>query len=360
VQEAIEDAKEAREKHAEERAKQQEMLEALQHTAVESAAQLRLLEAEMAHTDSAYAESVRETERAEEALGMQRKELEALATAMLKFARTPPEVVLAMPGESDTAIRAAAVLDTLVEELHTQSDDLHDKLAELAVRRQEQSRVKEKVEEEVAELKKQQERLSEDLNKRQALFRSLNEELATQEAKLAKLSAQSTSLMDLIANLEKEREAAEKAEAARPSPPKAGRRLPLTSEAFLDRKGKLLLPVSGKKLTGFGATDSSGRTSKGVSFRVPRKGRVVAPFQGEVVYTGPFMSYGKIVILRHSDAYHTLIAGLDRIEVASGQFVLEGEPLGAMGGGESGSAVAYLELRKHSKPMDPSGWFAGL
>jgi septal ring factor EnvC (AmiA/AmiB activator) len=61
-----------------------------------------------------------------------------------------------------------------------------------------------------------------------------------------------------------------------------------------------------------------------------------------------------MVIIRHSDGYHTMLAGLDEIDCKPGQFVLEGEPVGSMGGGTD--TRLYMELREDGKPVDPAGW----
>ena len=62
-----------------------------------------------------------------------------------------------------------------------------------------------------------------------------------------------------------------------------------------------------------------------------------------------------------------LLAGMERISVDSGQFVVTGEPVAVMGGGaqsavaKAGGAnqpVLYVEFRKDGKPVDPGPWWA--
>jgi septal ring factor EnvC (AmiA/AmiB activator) len=62
-----------------------------------------------------------------------------------------------------------------------------------------------------------------------------------------------------------------------------------------------------------------------------------------------------------------LLAGMERISVDLGQFVVTGEPVAVMGGGAQ-SAVAtaggasqpvlYVEFRKDGVPVDPGPWWA--
>jgi septal ring factor EnvC (AmiA/AmiB activator) len=73
------------------------------------------------------------------------------------------------------------------------------------------------------------------------------------------------------------------------------------------------------------------------------------------------------LILNAGGGYHVLLAGMDRISVDLGQFVLTGEPVAAMSGGSQVSAtvgtgpkppVLYVEFRKDGTPIDPSPWWA--
>ena len=64
------------------------------------------------------------------------------------------------------------------------------------------------------------------------------------------------------------------------------------------------------------------------------------------------------MIIEHTDGYHSLIAGLARIDVVNRQWVLAGEPVGIVGTTESPGARLYLELRQGGRPIDPQPWLA--
>jgi septal ring factor EnvC (AmiA/AmiB activator) len=73
------------------------------------------------------------------------------------------------------------------------------------------------------------------------------------------------------------------------------------------------------------------------------------------------------LILNAGGGYHVLLAGMERISVDLGQFVLTGEPVAVMGGPAQVSAamttgskqpVLYVEFRKDGAPIDPSPWWA--
>ena len=96
-----------------------------------------------------------------------------------------------------------------------------------------------------------------------------------------------------------------------------------------------------------------------------------------MVYAGPFRNYGQVLILNGGGGYHVVLAGMDRISVNVGQFVLTGEPVAVMGttplgakpsgnGSQSATTLAsssdksvlYVEFRKDGTPIDPSPWWA--
>ncbi|NDW03010.1 peptidoglycan DD-metalloendopeptidase family protein [Jiella sp. 40Bstr34] len=137
--------------------------------------------------------------------------------------------------------------------------------------------------------------------------------------------------------------------------------------AFSTLKARLSKPVLGRQIIGFGEKDDIGRSSTGVSFASRAGDVVVAPADSRVLYAGIFRSYGELLILDAGDGYHIVLAGMDRIDVSSGQFVSAGEPVALMGAqrvasvqvAEFGAAepALYVEFRKDGKPVDPSPWW---
>jgi septal ring factor EnvC (AmiA/AmiB activator) len=137
--------------------------------------------------------------------------------------------------------------------------------------------------------------------------------------------------------------------------------------AFQATRGHLRLPVNGVRIREFGASDGVGGTQRGLSIAAHAGAAITAPCDGWVVYAGPFRSYGQLLILNAGGGYHVLLAGMERISVDLGQFVLTGEPVAVMGGGSQVSSaiatgakqpVLYVEFRKDGTPIDPSPWWA--
>jgi septal ring factor EnvC (AmiA/AmiB activator) len=124
---------------------------------------------------------------------------------------------------------------------------------------------------------------------------------------------------------------------------------------FAQARGALVVPVVGALIGRYGSADPQGGVSRGLTFATRPGAEVVAPYDGRVVFAGPFRGYGQILIIGHGDGYHSLLAGLDRIESSVGQWLMAGEPVGTMAGGVDKPRL-YLELRHNNQPINPLPW----
>ena len=137
---------------------------------------------------------------------------------------------------------------------------------------------------------------------------------------------------------------------------------------FADAKGLLPMPANGRLIRAFGEADGLGGTAQGISLATRASAQVSSPSDGWVVYAGPFRSYGQLLIINAGDGYHVLLAGMERIDVRLGQFVLAGEPVAAMASQRLASVgakdvgisqpVLYIEFRKDGTSIDPAPWWA--
>ena len=130
-------------------------------------------------------------------------------------------------------------------------------------------------------------------------------------------------------------------------------------------KGALVMaPVAGRMVQQWGAHTDAG-PAHGVTYAPPALAVVTAPCRGQVDFAGPFRSYGHMVILDCGHGYRFVLAGLDRLDVAIGQTLRTGAPLGRMPDwpapdGEAGSGMGrpalYVQLRHGSEAVDPRGF----
>jgi len=110
-----------------------------------------------------------------------------------------------------------------------------------------------------------------------------------------------------------------------------------------------ILPVAGRLLSGFGEAGATG-PAHGVTLAPAGGAQAVAPAAGRIAFAGPYNGYAHIVIIAHDDGWSSLITGLGRIDVAVGETVVQGAPLGVA---EPGHPRVMVELRKDGSPVNP-------
>jgi septal ring factor EnvC (AmiA/AmiB activator) len=68
-----------------------------------------------------------------------------------------------------------------------------------------------------------------------------------------------------------------------------------------------------------------------------------------------------MVIIEHKGGYHSLVAGLEKIDTVVGQSVMAGEPLGLLHYPKAQEKpVLYYELRYNGKAVNPARKISGL
>ena len=115
----------------------------------------------------------------------------------------------------------------------------------------------------------------------------------------------------------------------------------------------LSLPANGVITQHFGDTSISGAHAKGIIIKTRPNAQITVPFDGIVLFAGPFQNYGRLLIVDHGDEYLTVLAGMDSINASVGQELLAWEPVGAMG---NSYTDLYLEIRVQGTPEDPEDW----
>ena len=93
----------------------------------------------------------------------------------------------------------------------------------------------------------------------------------------------------------------------------------------------------------------------GLNFVTSSGAAVVAPADSHVLFAGPYRKTGQVLILETAGGYDLVLAGLDRIDVRSGDRLLAGEPVGRMPRGKNGAKL-YFELRQNGKSVSPAAW----
>jgi murein hydrolase activator len=271
----------------------------------------------------------------------------------------------------------------VLPEMRGEAEALSADLSELVKVRDQIAAERDTLGRDLAALSDENNRMTLLVQERQKRQADAEKALAAERGRAAALARQADNLKDLIARMEQHvpasaraataaAAATSRAEAERPA---GGTKLAALQDpgrlapaiAFASAKGVLPFPVNGIKVRRFGDSDGLGGQEKGLTIASRPGAQVTAPCDGWVVYAGPFRSYGQLLILNAGGGYHVLLAGMERISVDLGQFVLTGEPVAMMGGGpQTAAAVAtgssqpvlYVEFRKDGTPVDPSPWWA--
>jgi septal ring factor EnvC (AmiA/AmiB activator) len=328
---------------------------ALQDRMVAAAKRAQELEAgldEIAGTLAALEESL-DTKEAE--LAGRRKQLDASLAALGWLALQPPAALLIGADRPLDRLRGALLLSSAVPALKTRMSDLRTSLAELGRLKQEIAQRKIAMERENASLADENRDIAQMVEARQALASKTGAEQAAAAKRVERLAAEAQDMRDLLARL------------ATLTPPTKPDSLSGQTQLaalpglaggrpFPDPPAAIAVPAAGMVLAAFGDPLETGGRSQGVTFRTRSEAQVVAPFDGQVVFKGPFRGYGAILIIEHAGGYHSLLAGLGRIDVTLGQWVKEGEPVGQMGPVASGGPKLYVELRRGGQPIDPAPW----
>ena len=294
--------------------------------------------------------------------------------ALQRIGRRPPPALIASPEDALQSVRTAMVLGAVLPEMRHEVEALANDLSALLAVRKKIDAERDQLKTEVAALDGERARMTALVEERQKQISDREKALDAERARAGNLARDVDNLKDLIAKLEQglDPAARDAREAARSDSRPAlsafrdpGRLAPAV--AFASLRGQVPIPVNGVKLKDFGAPDSSGGAEKGLSIATRAGAQVTAPADGWVVYAGPFRSYGQLLILNVGGGYHVLLAGMERISVDLGQFVLTGEPVAVMGNGShiaavlatgSSQPVLYVEFRKDGVPVDPGPWWA--
>jgi septal ring factor EnvC (AmiA/AmiB activator) len=140
----------------------------------------------------------------------------------------------------------------------------------------------------------------------------------------------------------------------------AGKDLPPTGE-FAAMKGRLLWPVAGKIIRGFGKHThpkyGTVTMNNGVDIQAPAGAPIVAVAGGIVEFVDWIDAFGKCVILNHGGGFYTLYAHVATTMVSQGQKVGRGQAIAEVG--DTGSLEGYVchfEVRRGRLAMNPAEW----
>lgn len=378
-------------------------LAALKRNQIRIASDIQDTEAALSRTEAELAVLDQDIDRATRALRDANADLPRILGALALLSRDPPDALLAMPATAEEAMRTAALLGRILPDLDQRAARLQGELAELARLHDERAALRVTMAAAHERLNAERAKLEVSQAEKAAIQRDLEGERRKLADEITMLGAQAETLEALLERLA-DAEATRQAEARAAqlaakgvgtldtpaSPPPAERKEvtmatpppppptppsmrpeaspepvalpapikppPETWPKISEARGRLNLPAQGSVVERFSARAPDGEASRGIVLGTRPEAQVVAPFAGQVAFAGPFRGYGQLLIIEHSEGYHSLLAGFSRIDCVVGQWLQAGEPVGVMGGRGENGARLYVELRQNGRPIDPLPW----
>ena len=357
---------------------------------LEAGENVKAAERKLTETEARLRTFTDSEEAIKRALAGRRSVITEVLASLQRMGRKPPPALFAAPDDMLGAIRTSMLLGSVLPQLRGEAESLASDLAELMQVRQSAAAERETLSDNAANLRAERRRLAVLVDARQAALAAAEKALDREREKTRELATQAADLKDLIARMESEigaaargaaaaRKAAEmQAGAAEAAPPASGTnnaRAPFKdparlapAAAFTDTKGLLPFPVNGVVQRGYGSRDAYGSTQKGLAIATRSEAIVTAPCDGWIAFAGPYRSYGQLLIVNAGQGYYIVLAGMDKINVNVGQFVVAGEPVAVMGDSSVKTAAAiavgasepvlYVEFRKDGVAIDPGPWWA--
>jgi septal ring factor EnvC (AmiA/AmiB activator) len=233
-------------------------------------------------------------------------------------------------------------------------------LEDVEARKEQVQATKQKIESNLTEIQRntrqttsQNQKLDELRRERASSVDQIRNQRQAYEAAAAELEKTARSIQQLLADLERKRQAESKQ--GRTPQPYTGN--------FARGKGELDWPVQGPLVGHFGPERHPrfGTTTlnNGIDIQAAVGTSVRAVAKGRVDYLSEdYGSFGQIIVINHGDGYYTLYGHLSDILVAQGQEVQSGQTIGRVG--ETGTSlkgtVLHFEVRKGGQALDPESW----
>lgn len=302
----------------------------------QAAASLRGLEdqtardgAQLANLQAAQAESLQHLVLAEAALGK-------LLPVMQRLASAPAATLLTAPLPPGDAVRGIALMQGAAAAIATQAKAVQTETAQLSLLIAAAQASKDRLTTAVDTQERAEDQLTQQINSaRQTEMEVVDPNAA---AVAGHLAAQNKldNLHDAVTNL------------VHPA---------ATPASLPDGSGGA--PVAGSVVQRYGASTLAGPAT-GVSYGAPPGARVTTPCAGTVMFAGPFPSYGLMIIADCGHGASVVLAGMRELDVAQGQRLVHGQPVGAMQSFDPADPARqprlYMELRQNGAPVDPSAW----
>ncbi len=322
--------------------------------AVAVAARIQSAEADIATAEAriGFVEQLRAVQRTR--LAEKQRPAVKLMTALQTMALRPPALALARPGTMSDLVHVHAVLAGLVPVLRSRTLDLRADVergrrlritadAALDARRQAQQSL----------VTERQRLVAIEARRRVASVAFASVAMTEQDRAIA-MAEEARDITDLMGRIDtataiQSRLASLPGPLMRPGQPGNARSLPVDGIVPVAAPPAYRLPVVGRVVSGLGEMSENGVRARGLTIATAPAAQVVAPTSGRIAFAGPFRGYGMVVVIDHGLGWTTLLANLATLDVATGDQVDRGSPIGRAGDRDP---TVTVELRRQGQPVD--------
>lgn len=319
--------------------------QALQQKLVRTAARVEQLEAEELRLGGEVARLSAENEKLSAGFSRDRVAVSRLLAVLERLQHDLPPAMAVRPGDALSAARGAMLLGASLPEIYGKAADLARRLgalratrAALEARRAEAARTEETLAQMRIELDQLLAMKRLEADAAASRYGDLKKRLDMIALRAVNLQA----LLQKVAQLRSE---------------------PLTRGVVTVATGRpgrgklgLLKPVVGAPVAG-GLEGMGGNAAPGLTYATAPGAQVISPADGQVLFAEPYQRSGQVLILEMADGYDAVLAGLDRLDVRTGDRLLAGEPVGTMSKSNREPRL-YFELRQNGRGMSPAPYIA--
>lgn len=277
-----------------------------------------------------------------------------LLAALQTMARRPPALALVQPGSTKDLVHARAVLASVMPLLEQRTAGLKSEVEAGRRLRASADRAVAALGASREQIKAQRARLIQlaAAHRREAQ-RFATSAMVEQDRAIA-MGEKARDIADLMSQLGADAQQRQQLESLpgpilRPALPGAPRAAPVETLAPAGDRLAYRLPVSGRVVAGMGEVSGTGVRARGLTIATRPAAQAIAPNNGRIVFAGPYRGFGSIVIIDHGAGWTTLITGLAALDVAVGDAVVQGSPIGRAGAVDP---KIMVELRRGNRPID--------
>lgn len=320
------------------------------------AARIQQAEAGIEAARARIALARRERTALDRRLAARRQPLVRLTAGLQKLARRPLAVAVLRPGSLRETVHMRAVLDATLPEVRRRTAALRGELARGRALERDARAALVALRQETGLLEDRRQALAAIESRQRLAAREAGGAAAREAERALALAEEARDLDALVGELGQAAEVRRQLAALpgpllRPARPGDATSEPPVAPIRSSNAAsvRVVLPVTGRTVTGFGALTDGARTN-GLALAPSAGAQVVAPAAGRVAFAGPFRGFDRIVIIEHPGGFTSLVTGLGRVDVAAGEELVAGAPLGVAGG--TGALVGF-ELRRAGRPVNP-------